>query len=413
MSSSLSTILSNAFAIKLTPELIDWIDNEKWKKSYPIEFGEPINPNIISEMIWGGLMLPDTLPILGNGCGDCISIRFNQDGSTREFVKWLHETCEWNPAGQSLSEIVLFESAIRILEENFEIDNIFSDYDYIKWAIEWSGLNDFEKSQLKNLFFSKKPFDLSDLLQRGFPNIPVHKALVKKFLETGLDALSKERGGLNISKKIGVSWDTFKIWLYDPRYIPPQYLSKLSTSFKMSEDTLIHQDWFLAVLHAKNVAQQRSDLAWPFAILGQDAERKGNFDAASDYYLRGIRAFGTTYDFIGFWRELGNLPSEYCAQRLQKIEKYLKTPIKKDEYIQSALDPDFNKVINYWLEKAKKAEQLGRYNKAYEYWYLAGWDHFIFDHVEEILDGLVRTSEKAGLNTLNRLATLHRKSLIR
>jgi len=41
--------------------------------------------------IWGGAMLPDTLPMLGNGCGDCLCLRFRPDGTVSEVIRWLHE----------------------------------------------------------------------------------------------------------------------------------------------------------------------------------------------------------------------------------------------------------------------------------------------------------------------------------
>jgi hypothetical protein len=417
MSDSWSQRLSDSFALQLTPELIDWFDTEKWQTTYPLEFGEPVKPkNLLdpnSSQVWGGLMLPDTLPILGNGCGDVIAVRFNSDGSVREFIRWLHEACEWNPAGQTLSQVILFDAAKGLLENPSDEDRRLSAKAILECVFRWSGLNPEEKSHIDSIFFSRQPFDLINLLHPGFPEIAVHKALAEKNLETGLDALAKERGGESIAKKIGVSWKEFQPWLYAPENIPSNYLTKLTKAFDMPEENLKRQDWASAILHAEYVANQRSDLGWPFAVMGQAAERKGDMKAAVDYYSVGIRASGTTYDFAELWREYGTGPSKYCAQRLQYIERNHKIFVRKDEYMLAALDFDFSKVIDYWRKAAKIAEEAGEYKKAYECWYLAGWDHHVFDHMEEILDGLIRTSNRAGLIPFFKLSDYHRKSLPR
>jgi hypothetical protein len=415
MNDSWSQKLSDTFALQLTPELIDWFDTEKWQTTYPLEFGEPVKPkNLLdpnSSQVWGGLMLPDTLPILGNGFGDDIAVRFNSDGSVREFICWLHENCEWNPAGQTLSQVILFDAAKGLLENPSNEDRRLSAKAILEWAIRWSGLSAEEKSYLESIFLSHQTFGLNDLLKPGFPEIAFRKNLAQKNLESGLLALAMECGGESIAKKIGVSWNEFKPWLFAPETIPSQYLDKLTKLFDVTEDSLKSQDWTSAVNHAENIAQHRSDLGWPFAVIGQDAERRGNMEAAADAYSIGTKALGGTYDFTELWRLYEQGPNKYCAQRLKQIEGALKKPLHKDEYMISALDSNFYAVIDYWRKKAKIAEETGKYSEAYNNWYLAGWDHHLCDYMEEILDGLIRTSEKAGFTPLFKLAVHHRKSL--
>jgi hypothetical protein len=415
MNDSWSQKLSDTFALQLTPELIDWFDTEKWQTTYPLEFGEPVKPkNLLdpnSSQVWGELMLPDTLPILGNGFGDDIAVRFNSDGSVREFIRWLHETCEWNPAGQTLSQVILFDAAKGLLENPSNEDRRLSAKAVLEWAIQWSGLSAEEKSYLESILLSHQTFELNDLLQSGFPEIATRKNLAQKNLESGLLALAMEYGGESIAKKIGVSWNEFEPWLYAPEIIPSNYLAKLTKTLGVSEENLKCHDWTSAIQHAEHVAQHRSDLGWPFAVMGQAAERKGDPEAAAVVYSIGIRALGNTYDFTEPWCEYGRGPSKYCARRLQHIEQALKTPVHKDEYMLSALDSNFSKVIDYWRKAAKIAEETGKYREAYNNWYLAGWDHHVCDYMEEILDGLIRTSDKAGLTPFSKLAANHRKSI--
>jgi len=59
------------------------------------EFSERVEPAELldpgSAAVWGGQMLPDSLPLFDNDAGDRILARFAMDGSIREFVEWRHE----------------------------------------------------------------------------------------------------------------------------------------------------------------------------------------------------------------------------------------------------------------------------------------------------------------------------------
>jgi hypothetical protein len=67
MDHSIALQLSKHFAVQLTPDVVDWIDHQSSRLG-GTRFNQPIDAaellDIGSSAIWGGQMLPDTLPIL-------------------------------------------------------------------------------------------------------------------------------------------------------------------------------------------------------------------------------------------------------------------------------------------------------------------------------------------------------------
>ncbi|MBN1765942.1 MAG: hypothetical protein JW860_11835 [Sedimentisphaerales bacterium] len=85
--------------------------------------------------------------------------------------------------------------------------------------------------------------------------------------------------------------------------------------------------------------------------------------------------------------------------------------ILEDKYIQAVLGNDIYGVYNYWKSEAEEAEKAGRHVEAYLYWYKAGWDEHTYDHMENILEGLVRNAQKAGYDALYQIGLYHQRSL--
>ena len=76
-----SSRLSQQYHLNLPADVVAWFDGELWKERSETSFGQPVEPERLldsdSSVLWGGQMLPDTLPILDNECGDVLSLRFN------------------------------------------------------------------------------------------------------------------------------------------------------------------------------------------------------------------------------------------------------------------------------------------------------------------------------------------------
>ena len=72
--SNWSAKLSKKYELTLPADVVAWFDGEVWKENSETVFGQPVEPAQLldsnASTLCGGLMLPDTLLILRNGCGD-------------------------------------------------------------------------------------------------------------------------------------------------------------------------------------------------------------------------------------------------------------------------------------------------------------------------------------------------------
>ncbi|MEW6735492.1 MAG: hypothetical protein AB1489_29645 [Acidobacteriota bacterium] len=175
--------------------------------------------------------------------------------------------------------------------------------------------------------------------------------------------------------------------------------------------------WSAAAQAAVSVRQIRPDLAWPYAVLGWDAERSGNHRTALDYFLVGLRALGTTQSFTEYWQRT-NFPAipNFAAERLFNLTEYQAEAFKRDHYFQALAeigeDPITIQVRNYWLREAEQAKAAGDYAKAYQNYYAAGWDVLVTNNMHIVLQGLQRTAEQAGFTGLSKLANHHKQCFI-
>src|SRR5215469_11829894 len=107
---SISKLLSERWHLRLTPDAKSWFDGG-WREvaGSEMSFNEVIDPEEMQERIWAGLMPPDTLPIAGDGSGDCLLARFGQDGALAEVIAWNHETGGWTHCGTTIQEAVTLD----------------------------------------------------------------------------------------------------------------------------------------------------------------------------------------------------------------------------------------------------------------------------------------------------------------
>lgn len=95
MTHEISLRLSQQFGIKLTPDVEAWFAQRPWKRPAHTYFDQPIEAldllDCPSKVIWGGQMLPDTIPFLTDGAGNALCLRFGFDNAVSEVVHWDHE----------------------------------------------------------------------------------------------------------------------------------------------------------------------------------------------------------------------------------------------------------------------------------------------------------------------------------
>ena len=363
-------------------------------------------------------MLPDTLPVLGNGCGDALCLRFNSEGSVSEVVRWMHEGGNWTPYGTSLCEALLLDAAITLMEEPLDdVECPLEDIGYAAWAIEW--LESAGKpSSIRRILSKDHTPPLAGLLEAGIAEVAVRRLLCQDFCTSGLERYCRAVGGNRLATKLGVQWPVFSRWLLDTRLVPKNMERKLAKATRMSFDDLSHQDWRGAVREAERVLALRTDLSWPFAVLGWAAERREDLAAAIEYYSAGLPALGTTSDFTEYWEKIEpGQKMKFVVERLNDLSDSLTPTLVENDYFHAVTGSKhsrdfFERVRRYWHERGALAEREGRYGDAYESYYSSGWDILVLDDMDQILDCIVRNAEAAGWPALASIASHHRHRLL-
>jgi hypothetical protein len=219
-----------------------------------------------------------------------------------------------------------------------------------------------------------------------------------------------------LATKLGVPWPDFSQWLFDTNLVPERMKRKLAKAVHVPADELLQQDWHGGAREALAVAKRRTDLTWPFAVLGWAAERQGDRATAVKHYTTGLTALGTTSDFTENWGHTPPQRTKFVVDRLKELHDAIPPKRLEDDFLKTALESSnsadfFQRVRKYWCERAGLAEEEGRYADAYEGYYRAGWDILVLDDIEIILDGLVRSAKAAGWPALASIASHHRQCL--
>ena len=178
------------FHLRLPPDLVAWLDDELWERGWSVglaEFTEPHLPSSESQSpaVWGGGMLPDSLPILGNGCGDCLCLRFHPDGTVFEVVRWSHEGAFWTPYGKTLSEALLFDAATGLMSDAGSDDADLKE-DLADWALRWVGPRLGEEADFRKSVRRDNALPIEVLLDASIAESACHRALCERCLESGL-----------------------------------------------------------------------------------------------------------------------------------------------------------------------------------------------------------------------------------
>jgi len=255
------------------------------------------------------------------------------------------------------------------------------------------------------------------LLEAGVAETAVRCLLSQRCLTSGLVRYCRAAGGNQLAKKLRVPWPEFSQWLFDTELVPEKKKRKLVRATRMPIDELLQQDWRGAVQEAEAVAAIRTDLTWPFAVLGWAAERQGDPATAVKHYVAGLTALGTSSDFTENWGAGAFEPTQktkFVVERLKELRDALPAEALENDYLKTALESKhsadfFGRVRQHWCQRAALAEKEGQYADAYKYYYRAGWDIHVFDDMENILGCLARNAEAAGWPPLASIASRHRE----
>jgi len=415
-SDSAASRISEALMLDLPVDVRAWLDAEQLPDAPAGRFNQRIDPARLldpsSGAVWGGLMLPDSLPLVSDGGGNALCLRFGFDGAVAEVIHWDHEGSLWKPFGRTLAEALVLDAAFALIDQidnDDEPDAIFIEESFplADWATDW--LPGLSKPLLRGLLkdASSLPARLREL---GLARVVIAQWQCQRLLTKRLDRFCRRVGGGKIAKTLGVDWSEFRRWLADARLIPEDQKQQLSTLTTIPFDELIYQDWENAASEAKDVLDVRSDLAWPFAVLGRYKSERQDVAAAMEFYAAGVKTLGTSEDFIATWKALFSNQIKFIPGALASMNPRL--PDENEEYLQLFFSSDpAQRVRDYWIKRGEAAESNKQYELAYRCYYSAGWDLAVQNDIDKILDRLERAAASGGYIGLSLIARHHRLAI--
>jgi hypothetical protein len=408
--------LAKELCVEIPVDARAWLGSDKLPEAPATRFDQLIAPSDLlnphSGAIWGGQMLPDTLPLVADGAGNALCLRFGFDGAVAEVIEWNHEGGAWKPFGKNLAEALVLDASLTLLDQTdpdetideFAIEDSFA---FAEWASAWIPGLDLSTLRVKPNELRELPSRLAVL---GVAPVAIAQWNCRRCLTNRLERLCGQVGGGKIAKSLGVTWAEFRRWLSEPRLIPENQKEPLSTLTTVPFNELVSQDWESAAIAAQDVLKIRNDLAWPFAVLGRFKVEQDDIAGAVDFYAAGLEACATTEDFVASWKSMFDNQTKFIPNVLRKLNRPL--PTTKQEYLQLFFDPDPAKHVRaYWIKNGEAAESDQRYEFAYRWYYNAGWDLPVQNEIEEIIDRLENVAVKAGYDGLARLARHHRLAL--
>jgi hypothetical protein len=423
MTKSWSEKLAAHYGLRLPEDLRAWLDDEVWRLAGGAEFSQPQSPDQLIDpdgSIWGGFMLPDTLPIVGNDYGDWLCLRVGFDGTISEVLHWSHGGGDWIPYGRSLSEALVYDAASRILynrkpeftapepppEEVFRL---------AQWALSYAS-----NGRAAVQPFWRQPTRGDEILKQLVGAKVAETVARRDLCLAALNTRLRREGSPRLAASLGIAWEPdFVSWQFDGGLVPEDESAKLVEHFHEPIEQLTAQDWNVAEREALSVARKRQDLGWALETAGWAAERRGDFDAAIGLYDLGIHAPIFSDDAVRFrsqWFPPGY--GKFSAFRLGALKDRLPANVAAREYLQLFLVNDADtlkaRVRDYWFDQAEAAEQCGALAEAYRALYQAGWDCGLptLEEYGPLLERLQAIALQMKSPSLAQLAKAHRQSLL-
>ncbi len=338
-------------------------------------YNQPLDPDEILEHakgVWGGMMLPDTIPLLANGAGDYLCARFTNEGTLSEIIEWLHEGAGWRHYGYSINQAIAL--------------------DQMKFRRSSGIFNDQDSQSLARL-----------------SSVAVSEAACKRALRSQLEDACRRIGGAKLARLVDVTWKEFGPWLRDPSGIPALKREQLAAVLGVDQREMVQQDWDAALLQSQSVLKLRADLAWPYAVAGQALERLGCPEDAVKMYKAGAKKLGSSSSFTTQWSAVsGSGTGKFAVDRLLALADG-KLEFTIQGYVTATVE---RKARHYWLTNAEAATKEGDHEDAYQCLCAAGWDFYYSNDILEILQAMKASAKLAGSHTLEAIVALHIDSLI-
>ena len=437
-----SQLLADRYQVELNEAWRHWFDRDADQVPLAGEFRESSQFSFLLDraptIVWPGLMLPDTLPLVGNEYGDWLCVRV--DGSNRfgELLHWYHGGGDWIPVGRTIAEAVLHDivdqfrprvgQVLRGAAESTSPEHLNHVSQRLReerlqhWLV--SSLDASPNSLHTN---SSAVNDVLHMLAK-VEYLPAVQRLeragwaveaslcdqIEYVLQVPIRSLASEE----IPKRLGLNYEPDYVrWLFDAQQIPNDALHQIQEILHVLGLTPVQphaQDWDEAERLALRILERRKDLAWAVDIAGWAAKRRGDLESACDTYFNGRFASAFSNQSIrmrshGFDSRFG----KSALAELWSLRDHLSPTQRDDVYLQKVWQTPARslqrEIQEYWMASAKEAMEAGQYASAYESYYRAGWDvgaQRMTDYMD-IFAGLIESAQAAGWTARSNVAATH------
>ena len=373
--------------------------------------------------VWPGFMLPDSLPIVGNGYGDWLCIRVDHQNRINEVVHWYHGGGDWIPVGESIEQAILHDvvdqfrplqpQMLRGAGETLDVDHLeqvridSSRPEFQAWlrsGLSRTPTGDASVVPILDALFSDDYRTALSILHACGWSLP---ATVCDLVESELQSAVTRDLIATAGERYGVNARAIARCLFDPeQYTAPNSSSRELEGWQPANWPAI-QGW------CQQIATMRQDLAWVSDLLGWCYQRQGEVQGATQAYSKGCFASAFTNQAVRlrthwFNQSFGKFSiAQYC-----ELGGTSSQPADGQAYL--ALYPGetmelLQRVTAYWERLAEEQTAAGEFDKAYESWMRAGWDlgaPSLADY-GRILTGLVNAANNAGWTARALIATAH------
>ncbi len=407
MLTSASAQLAERFCLQLPADFKAWLDEECPARIHGGEFSlaltveEMIDPD--PGVMWGGFMLPDTMPVMGNRYGDWLCFRLGFDGGIRDWIIWRHGGGDWTTVGSTFVEALLYESA-----SPFAHGNAARPSPAAEWAIEYvrgeSGVS------LRALFDDPTDSRLAALLDWR-PSLPVYRDLAL----LAVSCPFRTKATPSLAAQMSLRWDPDFVRLcFDTSSISREQAAEIRHRLDADAEQFFVQDWEKATATANAAAALSREIGWAFEIAGWGAERSGETDTAIQRYLSAMDCSVFSDESVRFrshWFDPNH--GKFAAARLRQLryesdDPYQRLLLNGSEHIGKV-------VAAQWMERGAAAEWEGDFETAYRCYWKSGWDlgHPSLDGFSALLNDMARVAKRGNSVGLDTLAQLHSKSILR
>ena len=434
--------IADRYQVVLNDAWRQWFDRDAEQVPLAGEFRESSPFNFLLDRapttVWPGLMLPDTLPLIGNEYGDWLCVRVDSTNRFGELVHWYHGGGDWIPVGSTLAEAVLHDvvdqfrprvgQVLRGATESTSPDHLTHVVERLneerlqRWLAaslgEKLGESQSGPSALRDVLSALTTTNyLSAIQHLERAGWSVEASLCDQ-IEYALQVPIRSLACAEIPKRLGLNYEPDYVrLLFDAQHIPNSLLHQIQEilhSLGLAPAQTNAQDWAEAERLALRLLARRSDLAWAADIAGWAAKRRGDLSAACEIYFQGRFASAFSNQSIrmrshGFEPQFGKV----ALAEMWNLRDHLSSAQRDDSYVQKIWQTPARvlqrEVQAYWMSAAKQSMNAGNFAAAYENFYRAGWDigaQRMTDYLD-VFAGLIESAQAAGWTARANVAATH------